>query len=250
MKKTLIIIFILFFALAAGFYFGFRNRPVEFIVHEQAADGTIEASSTTFLVGASQLQQSGAIKPLLNPDYQKQTGNLPWYITRAAAITAFVLMFFVIFWGTGMTTGYIYRFSNPVEAWVVHKYISIGMGVMVLVHMVSLLFDKYMNFSLWQLFVPYASAFKPIYLSLGIIGFYLLVLIIFSSLLARLSWPKFWRGMHYLVYPLFIISLVHGLYTGSDSGSVALQSVYWVTGSSFLLLVAYRFIYLPIKNKN
>lgn len=250
MKKTVLSIFILIFAVAAGYYFGFRERPVEFVVHEQVIGGELATTSTNIRLNAEELRQGGAVEPIISPELQKQLLSLPWYVTRASAITAYLLMFMAIIWGAGMTTGLIYRLANPVKAWLIHKYISVGLGAMVLVHMISLLFDEYLEFSVRHLLIPFASGFKPLYLTLGIASFYVLLIIVLSSLLFRLRWPRLWRAIHYLTYPLFVATLFHGLYIGTDSQSQAMQSVYWSTGIIFTGLLAVRFIYTPIKNRS
>jgi len=169
--------------------------------------------------------------------------SLPWYISRASAIAAYILTFLIIFIGTGMTTGFIYKFINPVRAWVVHKYLGIAMLVTVILHPFSLLFDKFMNFNLTDILIPFISSFKPVFLSLGIIGFYFLLVIILTSLFARLGYPHFWRAVHYLTYLFFVLSLFHGILLGTDTKFLAMQILYGVTGFGFLGLMIYRFVY-------
>lgn len=168
--------------------------------------------------------------------------SLPWYIARAAGIAAYILMFFVIMLGTGMTSGYIYSVLNPVKAWIVHKYISLALGLTLLTHIIALLFDKFMNFGLLDIFIPFFSNFKPWFLSFGILAFYTIIVIIFSSLLFRIKYKRAWRGIHYATYPLFIFSLLHGLFTGTDSNTIGMQIIYWSTGIIFFSLTFYRFI--------
>ena len=168
--------------------------------------------------------------------------SLAWYIARAAGITAYILMFLVVVLGIGMTTGYIYNYINPVKSWLIHKYLSLALGVSLLTHIFSLLFDNFMNFNLSDILIPFASNYKPLFLSLGIFGFYLLLIIIFSSLWFRLKYKRTWRGIHYTVYALFVFSLIHGLYTGSDSQTSWMQIIYISTGLIFLGLLIYRFI--------
>ena len=174
--------------------------------------------------------------------------SLPWYITRSSALSAYGLMFFVVVLGTGMTTSFAYRFVNPVRAWTIHKYLSITMTFLVFFHMFSLLFDKWLKFRLLDLFVPYAagsslSTVNPLYLSLGIVGFYLLLITMLVSIFLRLRTPRFWRATHYFVYPLFAMSLIHGLFLGTDSKATLMQGVYWFTGAVFIALLIYRFIF-------
>lgn len=176
--------------------------------------------------------------------------SLPWYVARAAGLTAYGLMFFIIILGTGMTTSYIYRYINPVKAWVIHKYLSLALGLTLLAHMIALSLDKFINFTWFDILIPFSSNYKPLFLSAGIIAFYLLLAIIFTSLFFRLKYKKSWRGVHYAVYPLFIFSFGHGLYIGTDSRTIWMQAVYWTTGLIFFSLLIYRFIIRTIKQRD
>ena len=166
--------------------------------------------------------------------------SLPWYVARSAGITAYLLMFLIIVLGEGMTTGFAYALMTPVKAWVIHKYLGIAFGVTLLVHILSLLFDKFISFNLSDVLVPYSSSYQTNYVGLGIFGFYLVLAIILSSLLVRLRFPFFWRYVHFLVYPLFVLSFIHGVSIGTDTGTSIMQIMYSMTGTIFILLLLYR----------
>lgn len=233
MKKKIVTIIFLLFAGVVGFYAGLTQRPIVVSVHEV---GT--TTSQTIVLKGQQVLSS-------NPFGGSPSGKpsrLPWYVTRASALAAFLLMFAIIIWGTGMTTGYTYKITNPVKAWSIHKYMSISLGVLILVHMFSLLLDKFVNFNFVDILVPFVGTYKQPYLTLGIVGFYILAVVIFSSLLIRITHQKFWRALHYLVYPLFVISLFHGLLIGTDTVEPVVMALYWVTGIIFFFLLIYRFV--------
>lgn len=175
--------------------------------------------------------------------------KLPWYLARSAGNTSFGLMFLIILLGTGMTTGLVYELITPMKAWNIHKYLSISLGLTLLVHVVSLLFDRYMNFQVVEILVPFVSRFKPLSVGLGITGFYLMLIMVLSSLLIRLKYPFFWRYFHYAVYPMFIFSFLHGVLTGTDSSSWGMQIVYWVTGLIYVSLLVYRFIFYKLNKR-
>ncbi len=168
--------------------------------------------------------------------------SIPWFITRSAGITSYLLMFLIVFLGTGMTTGYIYKYINPVKAWMIHKYLSLALGVTLLTHMSSLLFDKFINFGFKDILIPFAANYNSLFLSLGIFGFYILLVIIFTSLWFILKYKRTWRSIHYFVYALFIFSLIHGFFMGSDSSTLSMRIIYTVTGAIFLILLIYRFV--------
>lgn len=201
-------------------------------------DGYYDAAEV--LLGSNPLDASdpgiNSTQPL------KSSISIPWYVARAAGIASYILMFLVVILGTGMTAGYIYNFVNPVKAWLMHKYLSLALGLTLLTHITSLLFDKFISFSILDVLIPFHSSFKPLFLSIGIFAFYVLLVIIFSSLWFRLKYKRAWRFIHYAVYSLFTFSLIHGLFIGTDSNTIAMRIIYISTGAIFLALLIYRFI--------
>lgn len=246
MSKKITLLIILFLAIGAGFLLGFVNREVEVVVQSQDNQGN---PINSFVLRGGQLASGNFVDDLLGGNSAKQLSQLPWYITRASAITAYLLMFVIIVIGTGMTTGFIYNLINPVEAWSIHKSLSLSLGVTVLLHISSLLFDKYINFRLIDILVPFASKVMPLYVALGVFAFYLLLIIIFTSLLIRLRVPYLWRKLHYLVYLLFALSTLHGLLTGSDSKTLTMKIIYLTAGAIFVLIIGYRSVFHYVRVK-
>jgi len=230
-------------------YDGLTDQVEKNVYHTDSTmidtDGDEYLDSTEILIGSNQLNPSDPAEtkaPIVS--------SLPWYVARASGLVAYGLMFFIIILGGGMTTSYIYRYINPVKAWVVHKYLSLALGLTLLAHIIALSLDKFINFTWFDILIPFSSDYKPLYRSAGIIAFYLLLAIIFTSLFFRLKYKKSWRGVHYTVYPLFILCLVHGLYIGTDSGTIWMQTIYWTTGLIFFSLLIYRFIIRTIKQRD
>lgn len=234
-------------------YDGLSDQVEKIVYHTDPfkadTDGDGYLDSAEVLMKSNPLDASDPANSLAAPIETKTAISLPWYTARAAGLVAYILMFFIVMLGAGMTTGYAYNYVNPVKAWLIHKYLSLALGLTLLMHVFSLLFDKFMKFGWQDILIPFFSNYKPIFLSLGILGFYLLLVIIFSSLWFRLKYQRAWRGIHYTVYALFVFSLIHGFFTGTDSKTIWMQIIYAVTGLIFLWLLTYRFIIRLLKNK-
>ncbi len=241
MYKIFATIFFLMLVGSAGFLFGSKNREVEYVIR-----GGAGAATSTVVISQTNAGESRFFG-LVPAD---KVSSIPWYVSRSAAIVAYLVMFLVVLLGTGMTTGFAYRLLDPVVAWSTHQYLAISLAVTLAIHIISIYFDEFINFTVRDLLVPFISDYKTAYLSMGIISFYLLVATILLSIFLRLKSPKFWRATHFLVYPLFALSLAHGLFTGSDSGTIAMRMIYWVTGAIFAALLVYRFALYPLKAKN
>ena len=150
----------------------------------------------------------------------------PWYLARGSGIVAAVALVILLLSGIGQVTGYTFRFLEPLTAWASHRALGLTFGVAVLVHMFSLLFDHFVPFSIWQLLVPWLSTYKPLtiwgvhlgslYVALGVIAFYLVLLVIITSLLWVEKKPYLWKILHLLSYMIMIFVFVHALYLGTD----------------------------------
>ncbi len=168
-----------------------------------------------------------------------------WYLTRASGITSYLLLFILLITGTGLTSGYIFKLAGPVKVWRFHRTVGITLIAFIAIHLVTLFLDKFMNFSIKELFIPFYSQFKPLYLSMGIIGFYLFILIIATSIFLIVTKYKAWRFIHYLTFPTFAALFIHGLFIGTDSNTLAMQIVYWTTGITGGLAFIYRLTKIP-----
>lgn len=176
------------------------------------------------------------------------TPALPWawIFTRAAGIVGYILLSALTLSGLGIKTGLSYKFIDPVPAWIMHKYLGISTAFAILVHLISLLLDPFLKFSLYEILVPFASGYKSAYVALGIMGFYMFVAVIFSSLFLFMKPYLLWRLLHYLPYPIFVVIFLHGIFTGTDSSVPFMVWLYWITGLLVAAMSSYR-IYLSLK---
>lgn len=234
MKRLFKITVLLALALALGFMFGINNTQNTVEVYDKA--GNLVASQAD--QGAGNLLLPGL-----------KAASIPWYLSRSSAIAAYLLLFCIVVWGMGMAVGLTYKFVDPARAWQIHQDMSISFGVLVIIHAFSLLFDSFIGFKILDILLPFYSGFKPVFLSLGIVGFYLLLIIIFTSIFVRLKSPRLWRYSHFLVYPLFIFATMHGLSIGTDSKTMLMQGVYGFASVVFVALLIYRFLIYPIQIK-
>lgn len=173
----------------------------------------------------------------------------PWYIARATGLEAYLILFFVTVMGVGIYTKKLYWIIRSEDALILHKHLSVFAGLLLVVHIVSLMLDSYIKFRWYEVFLPFASHFKNAYVALGIIGFYIFLVILISSLFFRARFPRQWRTLHYLTYPLFFIGLIHGVFIGTDTQYVSIQIMYWITGSIGVALTVYRIAYPYLQKK-
>jgi predicted ferric reductase len=149
-----------------------------------------------------------------------------WYVTRASGMVAAGLLAVLVVSGVGLLTGLTYRVFEPLPAWVLHRAVGLSFGLMVIIHMTVLLFDKFVGFSLADILVPFATTYKPVMfggvnfgsfaMALGILSLYAIVAVIVSSLVWMQAKPKAWRWLHYLSYAILVMVFIHSLLLGTD----------------------------------
>jgi DMSO/TMAO reductase YedYZ heme-binding membrane subunit len=101
--------------------------------------------------------------------------------------------------------------------------------------------DKYINYDLAQVLVPFNSTgYKPVWVGLGQIGFYLLAIVGLSFYVRKRLGNRTWRLIHYLSFLTFALALLHGIFAGTDSTMLIVRVFYWATGASLLFLFVYR----------
>ena len=144
-----------------------------------------------------------------------------WYVTRASAIIAWVLMTLAVVWGILLSTRVMRRIDNPSWLQDLHRYLGGAALVMVGLHMVSLMLDTYAHFSVEELLVPFAiePRFAGLPIALGILAFYLLVAIQASSYLKNRIPEKVWKGIHYSAYVALVAVSFHAGFSSSKDVS-------------------------------
>lgn len=142
-----------------------------------------------------------------------------WYITRASALIAWALMTMSVLWGILLSTRVMRRIDNPAWLQDLHRYLGGLTLFMVALHMVSLMLDGWLQFSLAETLVPFATDFKPLAVALGIISFYILVAVQGTSLFMNKLPRKFWKGLHYSSYVALLLVALHAGWSGTDVGA-------------------------------
>jgi predicted ferric reductase len=149
-----------------------------------------------------------------------------------------------------MVTGLTYRYYEPLKAWAIHRTLSIALALSVLIHILFLLVDKFEPYSLANILVPFTARYEhskvlgmhvgSFYNALGIVGAYLLVIVLVSSFIIIETRKRAWRWLHYLSYPLAIAVFFHVLFLGTDFKHGFIRLVWLGVGLLLLAGVASR----------
>jgi predicted ferric reductase len=122
-----------------------------------------------------------------------------------------------------------------------HQYTSLLGLVFALFHGLILLGDRYIDYTLVQLLVLFASAgYKPLAVGIGQLAFWLLLLLALSFYIRQQIGRQVWRALHLSSFAVFLLALLHGITSGTDSGTAWAAALYWISGGSVLFLTVYR----------
>jgi DMSO/TMAO reductase YedYZ heme-binding membrane subunit len=164
--------------------------------------------------------------------------KLWWYVSRASGLVSWMLLALAVLWGLLLSTKALSKSAPPAWLLGLHRYLGCLAVIFVLVHMGALTLDDYAPFSLRDLLVPMASSWKPGAVAWGVTGFYLLVAIEITSLLGRRFPKNWWRRVHALSFPLFVVATVHLFVAGTErNNQVVIFSTVIVSTVVFFLIV-------------
>jgi predicted ferric reductase len=172
------------------------------------------------------------------------TGSDPkafWYLARGSSFAALTLMWLSMALGLLITNKMARLWPGAPAAFAIHEYVSLLGLAFAIFHALVLLGDRYINFSPFQILVPFtAVSYKPLLVGFGQLGFYIWLLVALSFYARPKIGPKAWRAIHYLSFFTYLMAFYHGLASGTDSSALGVQIYYWVSGGSLLFLLVYR----------
>lgn len=164
-----------------------------------------------------------------------------WYLARASAFVAYGLLWLSMLLGLTMTNKLARVWPGGPIAFDLHQHTSLLGLAFALFHALVLLGDHYIGYSLAKILMPFSStAYKPLEVGLGQIALYLLALVGLSFYTRALIGRKLWRSIHFLSFALFIMALLHGVGSGTDSATPFALIFYWLTGGTVLFATVYR----------
>lgn len=165
-----------------------------------------------------------------------------WYLTRAAGLVAYVLLYLSVAVGLLQSLGVLRGLTAPAASLDVHEHLSLWALYATVFHAVILLWDSYIPFSAAALLLPFASGYEPAAVTLGVLATYTMLTAIVSTYLRTRLRPAHWRTLHLLSLAGFLFALVHGVAIGTDAGHPAVGYLHRFTGLSVGLLAAWRLI--------
>lgn len=167
-------------------------------------------------------------------------GRAFWYLTRASGLVSLMLLTTTILLGVVASVGWTSERWPRFLSQDVHRNVSLLCLVFLGIHVATTVLDGYVPIGVVNVFVPFTSPYRPIYVGLGAVGLDLLVAVLITSGLRHRIGYGSWRFVHWLAYLCWPIALIHGLGTGTDTQLPATLAIEAACTATVLAAFAWR----------
>jgi predicted ferric reductase len=164
-----------------------------------------------------------------------------WFLSRGSAIAAYWVLWLSMSMGVIITNKMAQIWPGIPPAYEIHQYTGLfGTGV-ALFHALILTGDQYMNYTVAQVLVPFLGQnYRPTWVGIGQLVFYAWSIVNISFYVRQRIGKKAWRLIHFVSYACFLGAMIHGLMSGTDTGTAWSYYLYWFSAASLLFLTVYR----------
>jgi hypothetical protein len=169
--------------------------------------------------------------------------NAPWILGRAAGLASYLLLALLV--GTGLVLAHPgrARFRRPSSTARIRAHVSLAVFTLVLtaLHVVVLATDSHAGVGWHGALVPLGSAYRPVPVTLGVLGVYAGLLAgLTAALSGRRLVARVWWPVHKVAAAAFLLVWAHGVLAGSDTP--ALLGLYVASGGALLALATWRYV--------
>ncbi|MBR7825658.1 ferric reductase-like transmembrane domain-containing protein [Actinospica sp. MGRD01-02] len=169
------------------------------------------------------------------------TGTTPlWYAARATGVISLVLLSTVVVLGIAQQTRAASERWPRLVVSGIHRNLSLLVCVFLALHIVTAEADTFAPVGWWAVVIPFASAYRPLWLGFGTVAFDLFLALIVTSLLRTRISQRLWRAVHWAAYLCWPTAVVHGLGTGTDPRSPAILLLTLACIAAVLAAAAWR----------
>ncbi len=142
----------------------------------------------------------------------------PWLLSRAAGVTAYLALALDVVLGLLVSTRLGDRIFARGSAIELHRWLSAGALGLSGAHATVLLLGAHVRFDALDALVPFASAWKPLAVGVGVLAMHVALAVHFSFELRSLMGPGVWRRLHYASFGVFALATGHAALAGTDAG--------------------------------
>jgi DMSO/TMAO reductase YedYZ heme-binding membrane subunit len=143
--------------------------------------------------------------------------SVEWLVIRGSGVAAFALLTAATVWGLLVSSKLLGRLVKAKPLTWFHESLGVGALIATVVHVVVLSLHDFLDFSWTEILVPGVSDWRPLAVGMGVAAFYGLVVVAGSFYMKRWIGQRRWRAIHFASLGVFVSSLVHGIWAGTDT---------------------------------
>lgn len=164
-----------------------------------------------------------------------------WFTTRGAGAVSLLMLTAVVVLGIATTT------RRQGQAWPrflnarLHGNLALATLAFLALHIATAILDPFARLRWIDAVIPFAAAYRPVWLGLGVVAAELLAALAISSVLRPRLGFRAWRVLHWAAYACWPVALLHGLGTGTDARAAWFEVLdAGCVGLVFAAVVAWR----------
>lgn len=169
-----------------------------------------------------------------------QQDSLPWFSSRALGFLGYWALAISVIYGLLLSTGILDAIAHRAVSFSLHQELSAIAIALVALHGALLTLDRYVQTSLFEVLVPFAGSYRPVWVGLGQLAFYVMVAVYASFYFRRRLGQRGWRLLHYSTFFAFVGGTVHGLMAGTDTSAGWAVWTYAAASIGVVFLLGYR----------
>ena len=146
--------------------------------------------------------------------------TLTWDVARAGGFVAYLLLTLSVALGLALSLGWRTKRWNRFVTNETHRFVTLLALVFTGIHTLAVVVDPFIGFGPLEVLIPLLAHYRPLWIAFGIVSAYLILAIWLSEYARPHIGYAWWRRFHYLSFAGFILALVHGIGTGSDTRTI------------------------------
>lgn len=176
--------------------------------------------------------------------------EVTWNVARAGGFTAYILLTLAVAAGLALST----RLQSP-HRWPrlinneLHNFLTLLSTIFIVVHVLAVWVDPFTRFGWYEVFIPFVTTYRTVWMSLGIVALYLGIAIGISTWIRPLIGYKWWRQLHVVTIGIYVIATIHGIGTGSDTQTWWAFAIYAISVALVGSLLCRHFFGMKNKKK-
>lgn len=133
----------------------------------------------------------------------------------------------------------------------IHLYSGWAGLLAIVLHATLIIVDTYAPMSLLEILIPGTASYEPLWNAFGTISLYLFgFVLVTSDFLKEFLGKTLWKLTHWLVLPAWLLMTLHGIFIGTDTGTLFTTIWYACSTLTLFTLVLYRMQLRPnVKTK-